>query len=76
VVGAFLGFCIGFFGSGIILRPPKSGILGLTTTSSIWAVTGVGAMVGAGAYLEGVLLTGRLLVVLTWEDSPIVRRFG
>jgi putative Mg2+ transporter-C (MgtC) family protein len=36
---------------------------GLTTASTLWAVTGLGLVIGAGYYLIGIVFTG--LVILT-----------
>jgi putative Mg2+ transporter-C (MgtC) family protein len=44
---------VGFLGAGSILRE-RHGITGLTTAASIWAVSAVGIMVGAGYAVGGV----------------------
>lgn len=53
---------IGFIGAGTIIQ--SRGIIhGLTTASTLWAVAGLGLVIGAGYYLIGIIFTG--LVILT-----------
>lgn len=44
---------IGFIGAGLIFRSDGGAVTGLTTAAAIWAVAGVGTVVGAGRYLLG-----------------------
>jgi putative Mg2+ transporter-C (MgtC) family protein len=53
---------VGFLGAGTIIQS-RGTIHGLTTASTIWAVAGLGLVIGAGYYLFAALFTG--LVVLT-----------
>lgn len=55
---------IGFLGAGTILRQ-RSGIRGLTTAASLWAVAGIGMAAGAGYYLGAVLATLFVFLSLT-----------
>jgi putative Mg2+ transporter-C (MgtC) family protein len=53
---------VGFLGAGTIIQS-RGTIHGLTTASTIWAVAGLGLVIGAGYYVFAALFTG--LVVLT-----------
>ncbi|MGB8952537.1 MAG: MgtC/SapB family protein [Candidatus Aminicenantales bacterium] len=53
---------MGFIGAGAIIQ--SRGIVhGLTTASTLWAVAGLGLVIGAGYYLVGTVFSG--LVILT-----------
>ncbi len=67
---------VGFLAGGVILRSAAGEIRGLTTAASMWAVAGIGAVVGTGRYLLGVLLAGLVLLILVWEKLPVLSRFG
>ena len=58
--GAITG--MGFIGAGTIIQS-RGVVHGLTTASTLWAVTGLGLAIGAGYYLIGIVFTG--LVILT-----------
>lgn len=58
--GAITG--MGFIGAGTIIQS-RGVVHGLTTASTLWAVTGLGLAIGAGFYLIGIVFTG--LVILT-----------
>lgn len=56
---------IGFIGAGVIVREGLS-IKGLTSAASIWAVAGIGILIGTGEYflaLFGTLFTALILIV-------------
>lgn len=53
---------VGFLGAGAILQS-RGAVHGLTTASSIWAVAGLGLVIGAGFY--GIAVSFTALVVLT-----------
>jgi putative Mg2+ transporter-C (MgtC) family protein len=55
---------IGFIGAGAIMRRGKSGIGGLTTAASIWAVAGIGMAAGVGLYLLAVVATVAIVFTL------------
>lgn len=67
---------VGFLAAGVILRSTAGQIRGLTSAASMWAVAGLGAVVGAGRYLLGVLLAALVLLILAWERLPVLSRFG
>jgi len=54
---------VGFLGAGSILRDHKQ-ITGLTTAATIWTVSAIGIVVGAGYVTAGVMLSLAVLVVL------------
>jgi len=60
---------IGFLGAGTILRQ-RTGIHGLTTAASLWAMAGIGMAAGAGYYLPA--LTTTLFVFLSLR---LLKRF-
>lgn len=47
---------IGFLGAGTILRQ-RTGIYGLTTAASLWAMAGIGMAAGAGYYIPAFVAT-------------------
>jgi putative Mg2+ transporter-C (MgtC) family protein len=56
---------ISFLGSGVIfVSRGQNRVRGLTTAASIWAITGVGIVVGLRYYVLGAAITGLILVVL------------
>jgi len=67
---------IGFLGAGMIMRRTTGEVHGLTTAAGLWAATSIGVVVGAGQYWLSVFLTMLVLLVLLWEDIPLVRRIG
>src|SRR3989338_2313129 len=54
---------IGFLGAGTIFRD-KDTVRGLTTAASIWAVSGLGITLGAGAYTIAAAGTAAMLFTL------------
>lgn len=66
---------IGFLGAGMIMREGGE-VRGLTTAASMWAISSVGVVIGAGEYIMGVALAGMILLVLEWETLPYLARIG
>ena len=67
---------IGFIGAGVIVRDGFS-IKGLTSAASIWAVAGIGILIGTGEYFLaafGSLFTILILVTFRKVDSLTSRR--
>jgi putative Mg2+ transporter-C (MgtC) family protein len=54
---------VGFLGAGSILRD-RNQIIGLTTAATIWTVSAIGIVVGAGYVTVGVVLSLGVLLVL------------
>ncbi|MFB0566345.1 MAG: MgtC/SapB family protein [Candidatus Aminicenantaceae bacterium] len=53
---------IGFIGAGTIIQA-RGIVQGLTTAATLWVVAGLGLVIGAGFYWEGIIFT--CLVILT-----------
>lgn len=68
---------IGFIGAGTILRDGFH-VKGLTTASSLLAVTGIGLIVGAGAYLVAIVATFFIYIILSYsyKISDTVEKFN
>ncbi len=64
---------MGFLGAGIILHSAGGQIHGLTTAAGLWAVGGVGIVVGSGRLLLAVLLTVLIYAFVALSDSPLIR---
>ncbi len=67
---------IGFIGAGVIVREGFS-IKGLTSAASIWAVAGIGILIGTGEYFLatfGTIFTMLILVTFRKLDSLTSRR--
>ena len=54
---------VGFLGAGTILHQ-KGSVVGLTSAATIWMVTAIGVTLGFGAYLDAVVATILVLLVL------------
>ncbi len=67
---------VGFLGAGVIMRQGTGEVKGLTTAASIWAVAAVGVIVGAGDYLMGAAVCALVLIILEWNQIPLLRTFG
>ena len=55
---------IGFLGAGVIVKEGFS-VRGLTPAASIWVISAVGVVIGAGYYLLGALATALTLALLS-----------
>lgn len=53
---------VGFLGAGMIYFQ-RGSLIGLTTASGIWAVSGIGMAIGAGMYIIGISATAIILIV-------------
>jgi len=56
---------IGFLGAGVIMRDGLN-ISGLTTAASIWAVAGIGILVGVGFYAAAIVLATLSAIFMMW----------
>ncbi|MBN2408210.1 MAG: MgtC/SapB family protein [Candidatus Aminicenantes bacterium] len=54
---------MGFIGAGAIIQSQGS-VHGLTTAATLWTVSGLGLVVGAGYYIVAVLFSGLILAAL------------
>jgi putative Mg2+ transporter-C (MgtC) family protein len=53
---------VGFIGAGTIIQA-RGSVLGLTSAATIWAVAGMGLVIGAGYYVIAIIFSG--IVILT-----------
>ncbi|NOX37981.1 MAG: MgtC/SapB family protein [Calditrichaeota bacterium] len=61
---------IGFLGAGAIIRE-RGSVRGMTTAASIWVVAAIGLTIGAGLFLEGVVITMLTYLILGWLHRQI-----
>jgi putative Mg2+ transporter-C (MgtC) family protein len=54
---------IGFIGAGTIIQA-RGSVLGLTSAATLWAVTGLGLLIGSGYYLVAIICTGFIIFTL------------
>lgn len=54
---------IGFIGAGTIIQA-RGSVLGLTTAATLWAVAGLGLVIGTGHYLIALIFTGIIILTL------------
>lgn len=64
---------IGFLGAGVIFQREEGIVEGLTTAACAWAVAAIGLLVGASAYLSGILGTALVLAILQVDRIPGLR---
>ena len=67
---------VGFLGAGVIMRQNTGEVRGLTTAASVWVVAGIGVTIGLGYFLPGLLLAVLVLLILSWEELPLLSRIG
>ncbi len=70
VAGIMTG--LGFIGAGVLLRRGQL-VTGLTTAASIFAVAGIGIVIGYGHVLLGIVLGAILLLILEIQHIPFLR---
>jgi putative Mg2+ transporter-C (MgtC) family protein len=64
---------VGFLGAGLILHGrTATQIHGLTTAAAIWAMTGVGVVVGVGHFVLALGLAAFILLLLWWPYIPFL----
>jgi len=69
---------VGFLGAGAIIRS-RGEVHGLTTASTIWAVAGMGLVLGAGYYGLAAIFTAIIvltLILLRKVEGYIARKIG
>ncbi len=71
VAGVLTG--IGFIGGGIVFRGPNDMIKGITSAATIFAVTCIGIVVGAGHAPLGILIGMLVLIDLEIRQIPMLR---
>ncbi|PIR04471.1 MAG: magnesium transporter MgtC [Candidatus Magasanikbacteria bacterium CG11_big_fil_rev_8_21_14_0_20_39_34] len=63
---------IGFIGAGIIIHK-KDTVEGLTTAAGFWAAAAIGMAIGAGWYIESIIVTISLFLLLVLPDKKIIK---
>jgi putative Mg2+ transporter-C (MgtC) family protein len=71
VAGVLTG--VGFIGAGVVIRGQSGTIRGVTTAATIFAIAGVGVIVGYGHLLLAVIATALLLLTLELQHIPGLR---
>jgi len=61
---------IGFLGAGAIIRE-RGSVIGMTTAASIWVVAAIGLTIGAGLFVEGIVITVLTYFILGWLQKHI-----
>ncbi len=67
---------IGFIGAGTIIQS-RGSIVGLTTAATLWAMAGLGLVIGAGYYLVAVIFTAIIiltLIIFRYIESNYLKR--
>jgi putative Mg2+ transporter-C (MgtC) family protein len=54
---------VGFIGAGTIIQA-KGSVMGLTSAATIWAVAGLGLVIGAGYYVIAIIFSGMVILTL------------
>ncbi len=54
---------IGFIGAGTIIQA-KGSVIGLTSAATLWAVAGLGLVIGGGYYIVALIFTGIIILTL------------
>ena len=71
VAGAITG--IGFIGAGVVLHGENVFVRGITTAAAIFATAAIGATVGTGHLVLGIVTTVAILLVLELRNIPGLR---
>ncbi len=65
---------VGFLCAGLIIHKDGGAIDGLTTAAGVWAVAAIGMAVGVGWYVEAIIATLLLFLILVFDDNKLVKR--
>ena len=65
---------IGFIGAGLVFREGRRDIRGMTSAATMFAVTGMGVVVGTGHWLLGIAVGILILVDLELRNLPFLNR--
>lgn len=63
---------IGFIGAGTIIHK-KDTIEGLTTAAGLWAIAAIGMAIGASWYMEAIISTFVLFLILIFPDKKLIK---
>ena len=65
---------IGFIGAGVVVHGQNVFVRGITTATAIFAVAGIGVVVGTGHLALGAITAAAVLLVLELRNVPFVNR--
>lgn len=65
---------IGFLGAGMILHKDGGVVEGLTTAAGFWAVAAIGMAVGIGWYIQSLIATLLMFLVLSTDDQKLKKK--
>ncbi|MFC1752593.1 MgtC/SapB family protein [Thermoproteota archaeon] len=71
--GAAIVTGVGFLGAGAIIVYGKE-VHGLTTAASVWAIAGIGTVIGLGMYFEAVVASIIMWAVLRFKPIGVKAR--
>ncbi len=64
---------IGFLGAGVIIHK-NGGVEGLTTAAGLWTVSAIGMAVGIGWYIQSIIATILMFLVLSTDDHLLFKK--
>jgi putative Mg2+ transporter-C (MgtC) family protein len=65
---------VGFIGASLVLRGDRGRLFGVTSAASVFAITGIGIVAGAGHLVLAVIVTVLVLLDLELRHLPGFRR--
>jgi putative Mg2+ transporter-C (MgtC) family protein len=65
---------VGFLGAGLIFRPERGTVHGLTTAASAWAACAIGVLSGAGDYVIAAATAVAVILILELNYVPVIKR--
>jgi len=76
-MGAAIVTGVGFLGAGAIIGYQKE-VFGLTTAAGIWSISGLGIIIGMGAYFEAIAAAIVFLIVLRLKpvEKKMIKKDG
>jgi putative Mg2+ transporter-C (MgtC) family protein len=72
VAGVLTG--IGFIGAGVVFKGRTGSVHGVTTAATLFAVAGMGIVIGYGYLLPALIMAAILLFLLELPNVPLLRR--
>ena len=66
-VAAQIASGVGFIGAGIIWKDKSTNIANLTTAILIWVIAALGSMIAIELFMEAVIITGIIYIVLKFN---------
>lgn len=66
-VAAQIASGVGFIGAGIIWKDKSTNIANLTTAILIWVIAALGSMIAIKLFMEAIIITGIIYIVLKFN---------